>query len=184
MNASQLLSSLGRVVPVHPVTVRLLDPVDPTKVAEAPAVLRFVPDRLRLAAEDAASESLAKLVSPPSSERRAAEEAYHFLVQAIRQSDAPASLFFDTVDQCKSMLIDSEALRLRNEYERYKVSNFPESFTKEEAQKIADDARNFTLADLLRSHGYWQILRALPSLAVIFGASLMPGFSSTQSATT
>lgn len=184
MNAIEFLTSRGRAVPLHPVTVHLIDPQDPGRVADASAVLRFVPERLRLAAEDAAAESLAKSKTVPTPDRRASEEAYHFLVQAVRQESSPSVLFFDTVEQAKSMLVDSEALRLRNEYERYKTTHFPATLTDEEAQRIAEDARNFTVADLLRSYGYWRTLSALPFLAVTFGASLTSTSSPTGSATT
>lgn len=184
MNAKELLAQHGRVLPLHPVEVHLLDPADPSRTAKVPAVLRFVPDRLRFAAEDSAAEVLGKLPIKPTDERRAAEEAYHFLTQALRQESEPAKLFFDTVDLAKSMLLDSEALRLRNEYERYKATHFPDALTEEAAKKIAEDARNFTVAALLQSYGYWQTLRALPYLAVTFGASLTPSFSPTASATT
>lgn len=189
MKAIDLLASHGRAIPLHPVTVRLLTPADPSMVAEAPAVLRFVSDRARLAAADSAAESIAKntalsVAGPPSAERRAQEEAYHLLAQAVRDKESPASVFFESVEQAKSMLVNSEALRLVNEYERYVATHFPESLTEQEARAIAEDARNFTGADLLRSRGYWQILRALPYLAVTFGASLIPTSSPTGSATT
>lgn len=183
MNAAELLSSMGRNIPLHPVAVRLVDPADPARVGEVPAVLRFVPDRARLAALDSAAESIAKL-NHPTAERRVAEEAYHLLVQAVRQSDAPARVFFESVEQAKSMLVDAEAIRLRAEYERYQETHFPPFFSDEEARKLAEEARNFTLPDLLRSRGYWPILRALPFLAVTFGASLTPTFSPTESAST
>lgn len=183
MNAASFLASQGRSIPLHPVTIRLVDPADPSRVADAPAVLRFVPERLRLAADDAAAESLAKL-KDPTPDRRAAEEAHHFLLQAVKQADSPAANFFESVEQVRSMLIDAEALRLRAEYQRYKESNFPETLTEAEAQRIAKDARNFSLSDLLRSYGYWQILRVLPSLAIAFGASLDPRFLPTASAST
>jgi hypothetical protein len=175
MDAKKFLSDRSRSVPLHPVTVRLVDPADPARLAEAQAVLRFVPERLRLRAEDDAADSLAKLKTAATTERRAAEEAYHFLVQAVRQADAPGSNFFETVDEAKSMLVLDEALRLKSEYERYKSVNFPEILSDEEARKIAEDAKNFCVADLLRSYGFWPILRALPFLAVQSGASLTPG---------
>src|SRR5690242_5351286 len=117
MKASELLASRGRSVAVHPVTVRLLDPNDSSRVAEVGAVLRFVPDRLRIAADDRAAESLAKLKTPPTAERVAVERAYHLLVEAVRQESAPAMPFFDSVIEAQSMLVDDEAMRLRNEYE-------------------------------------------------------------------
>jgi len=172
MNAIQFLTDRGRSVPLHPVTVRLLDPADPSRTAEASAVLRFVPDRLRLAAEDAAAASISKLPTPVSPERRAAEEAYHLLVQAVRQESDPASVFFETCDQAKSMLVDAEAIRLRNEYERYKETHFPATLSPDDLKRIAEAAKNHFLSDLLISEGYWPILRALPSLAMHFGASL------------
>jgi len=184
MNAVQFLADRGRSVPLHPVKVRLLDPADPSRAAEASAVLRFVPDRLRLAAEDAAAGAIAKLQGPVSPERRAAEEAYHLLVQAVRQESDPASLFFETVEQAKSMLVDSEAIRLRNEYERYKETHFPATLTQEEIKRIAEAAKTHFLSDLLTSEGYWPILRALPSLAMICGASLTTTSSPTPSSST
>lgn len=170
MNAQEFLASRGRSIPAHPITIRLIDPTDPTRISEADAVLRFVPDRLRLDTEDRAAEALAKLNYKPVDERKAAEETYHFLVQAVKQVDDTARNFFETVDQCKSMLIDSEAVRIRAEYDRYQATNFPASLSAEEAAKVAEDARNFTFADLLKSYGYWQILRALPFLGVTYGA--------------
>jgi hypothetical protein len=184
MNAVQFLADRGRSVPLHPVTIHLLDPADPSRVAEAPAVLRFVPERNRIAAGDHAAESLAKMKTPPSTERRDAETAYHFLVEAVRQDGAPSAVFFESVEQAKSMLVDSEAMRLVNEYERYKATHFPDSLSQEAAKKIAEDARNFCLSDLLKSYGYWPILRVLPSLAIACGASLTSTSSPIASAST
>lgn len=183
MDAKAFLASQGKSIPLHPVTIRLVDPADPSKVADASAVLRFVPEPARLRAIDAAAESLAKIKNP-SSERRAEEEVYHFLVQAVRQTDAPTVNLFDTVDQCKSMVIASEAQRIHQEYERYVETHFPQTLTQEEIKQIAEDAKQYFFDDLLRRYGYWRILRALPSLAVIFGASLTYTSSPTPSSST
>ena len=169
MNAQEFLASRGRSVPTHPVKIMLTDSTT-GNVAEADAILRFVTDGQRLAAGDRAAESLAKLNIKPTDDRRAAEEVYHFLVQAVKQVEDPARNFFESVEQCKSMLVDSEAVKIRAEYERYQSTNFPATLTDEEAAKISEDARNFLFADLLKSYGYWQILRALPFLGVTFGA--------------
>lgn len=184
MNAAEFLASRGRSIPTHPVTVRLLDPSDPTKLADAPAVFRLVPERLRLAALDKAAESLAALKSPASDNRRIAEEAYHLLVEAVRQESAPAAPFFETVVQAKSMLLESEAVRLLSEYQRYTDTHFPASLSEAEIAELSEAARGHFLSDLLTSYGYWRILRALPSLAVISGASLMPTSLPTPPAST
>ena len=174
MNAADFLAKGGNAIPVHPVTVTLVDPKNPSLRIDAAAVLRFVPDRLRLAATDTATETLSRLKAPPSDERRATEEAYHLLVEAVRQESDPAQIFFQSVDQAKSMLLDVEALRLRNEYERYKDTHFPQQLSPEQVKEIAEATKNHFFGDLVRHYGYWPILRALPSLAVSSGASLMP----------
>jgi hypothetical protein len=183
MNAAAFLASQGRAIPTHPFTIRILA-ADLVTMAEAPVLLRLVSDRARLAAEDAAAESLAKLKTPPSDNRRDAEYAYYLLVEAVRDPQSPALIFFESVDQAKLMLVDEEAIRVRAEYERYKSTTFPAKLTDEEARQIAKDAENFSVNTLLQSYGYWQILRALPSLAVICGASLSTSFSPTPSAST
>ena len=184
MNAAEFLASRGRTISTHPVTVRLLDPSDPTKMADAPAVFRLVPERLRLAALDKAAESLSALKSAASDNRRIAEEAYHLLVEAVRQESAPAAPFFETVVQAKSMLLETEAVRLLAEYQRYTDAHFPASLSDEEIGKLAEAARGHFLPDLLTSYGYWPILRALPSLAAIFGAPLTASSSPTPSPST
>ena len=139
---------------------------------------------LGLAALDKAAESLSALKSAASDNRRIAEEAYHLLVEAVRQESAPAAPFFETVVQAKSMLLETEAVRLLAEYQRYTDAHFPASLSDEEIGKLAEAARGHFLPDLLTSYGYWPILRALPSLAAIFGAPLTASSSPTPSPST
>ena len=179
MNAAEFLSTRGRKLPTHPIKIMLMSREG--DLAEADAVLMFIPDRLRLECLDRASESLAKLNTKPDEERKITEETYFFIQQIVKQVDNPMKNFFETVDQAKSMLMECEVYKIKNEYDRYQATNFPAVLTAEEAGKISEDARNFLFADLLKSYGYWPILRALPFLATKYGAFQTPTSSPTPS---
>ncbi len=174
MDFKEIFQSRGRSLPTHPVDVRIVDPTDRSRIADAPAVFRFVSDRDRLDAVDAAAETLAKLKLPPTQERREAEEAYHFLFRALRDPVAPARPFFATALEAQTHLSSEEAIRLRNEYERFTATHAPRFYTPEQIAEVRKDAETFSVAALLKQHGYWKVLRQLPSMAVEAGASLIP----------
>lgn len=172
MNAAEFLKSRRTKAPTHPVKVRLFSKEDGGSFADADAVLVFVPDADRLRADDDATKALVASGVPASPERRAAEETHHLLARALRCANDPALVFFDSVDACKAALLDDEALKLRNEYERFKNTHFPPSISNEEIAAIKEAAAGYFLPALLTQFGYWQILRALPSLAASYGAPL------------
>jgi hypothetical protein len=184
MNISEILKSQGRTLPTHPITVRVHDPVNPLIVADAPACLRFVPDRIALEAGDAAAVVLSKLKIQPSPERRAAEEAYYFLAQAIRNATAPETPLFASAIEVQSHLCDGEAMRLRNEYQRFADTHAPQTMTAEQIAEVRRDAETFSLRDLLSRHGYWNVLRPLPFLAIEYGVSLTATSSASTSPST
>jgi len=184
VNAAEFIKTQGQAKPLHPIKVRIVDPENSSVLAEMPAVLRFVPDRLALAALDAANKELAGLGAPPTAERRAAEEAFHLVALALRQEADPSQPLFNSALQAKSMLVRDEAVRVRDEYQRYVDTYFPPAFSDEEARRLAADAKAFFFSDLLTRYGYWRILQALPFLALAYGASLTPTSSPTESAST
>jgi len=173
MNAEAFLASAGQsVVAPHKVDLRLFSKDKGGPLPTVPAVLQFVPDSDRLRAVDAASAELAKVPGGASPARRAVEEAHHILTLAIRDASAPSKVFFASVEQCKSLLVDDEALRIWNEYERFKFTHYPGSITVEQVAEIKEAAKTLFLDALISRFGYWPTLRALPSLAVLYGVPL------------
>jgi len=173
MDAEAFLASAGQsVVAPHRVIVRLFSKDKGGPLQECPAVLQFVPDSDRLRAIDAAADILARVPGGATPDRRAVEEAHHVLTYALRDADQPARVFFKSVEQCKQFLVEDEALRLWNEYERFKVTHYPGSISVDEVKAIKEAAQTLFLDGLISRFGYWPILRALPSLAVIYGAPL------------
>ena len=173
-HAAKVLASAGRSIPAQRITVQLVDPDNPTRVADAHACLRFVPDRVRFEALDDAAGALAAIKVPVDDRRRAGEETYHFLVRALRQAEQPSAPFFQTALEAKNMLTTAEAMRIANEYDRYLWAHAPQTMTPEQIAEVRKDVEGFFLPDLLRRHGYWSLARLLPSLAMELGISLIP----------
>lgn len=178
--ALRLLKQRGKAAPAHPVRVHIqgknaqgLDVEDHVE-----AVLVYVSDAALHAAQDAAAAALAG--KSPTIDRRASEEAYHILCEALRAPDNRAERLFTNVTQAKAMLVGAEAVRLSNEYGRFIQVHYPDTLSKQEMAAIEEAARSHFLPDLLTRFGTLPILRALPSLAATYGAPLIVSSSPTE----
>lgn len=142
MDAKAFLASQGRELPLKPITIRLCDPHNPARIAEAKAVLRLVPARVRFLCDEEAAKVAAQFPNATAN-RLAEEQAFHLIAQAVRQDGAPAAVFFESVADAKAMLVDSEAARVLDEYRAYVAESFPTALTPQQAAKIAEDAKVF-----------------------------------------
>lgn len=175
MKASDFFAQRGKPAPSHPVKVRLVDiSGESQRFVEAEARMRFVPDRLHAEALDDAAAFLAKARTPPTDESRRSREQAHLLHTVLRDAAAPIEPFFDSPDQCATMLVPDERIRLLAEYQHWQQTHFPDSVAVEEFKAMVEDAETFTLPALLSKYGYWPIRRALTSLALAFGTSPTP----------
>lgn len=171
--ASRLLSQRGKPAPCHTVTVRLTGKDDKGAdcVSDADAVLVFVTDLAAHKAQDAATAALGG--KPASIDRASAEQAYYLLAEALRaSSEARAERFFASAEEAKALLVDKEAVRLMNEYRRFVEVHYPDTLSESDFKAIQEAAKDHFLSDLLTSFGTLPILRALPSLAMAYGAPL------------
>ena len=174
MKAAEYVKQRGAPAPSHPITVRLVDSSvgENQTFTDALAVFVLVPDRLHMAALDAAAKMADGLNPPASQETRTAMEQAHFLCAALRDKDARSGPFFDGPEECRAMLVPDERMRLLVEYQRFVATAYPAMLTDAETRAFAEDAKALFLGDLLSKQGYWQTLRALPSFARILGISL------------
>lgn len=171
---AEILASRGRILPHHTVTVRIVDPSNTQRVADVDAAFRFVSDQRALDTMDLAAAELAKLKTSPSPDRVVMEQAYQFLAVALRDPVDLTQPLFKTATELKTHLTGDEALRLRNEYQRFADTHAPLTLTPEKIAEVKADATAFFVGDLLKRHGYWTILRLLPFLATEAGVSLTP----------
>jgi len=171
MKASDFLKSRGRPSAPHPVTLILVDDSGegPQGLREAQAVMRFVVDRKHAEALDKAAESLRGSKVPATEESTRAREQAHLLHEILRDKESPAEPFFDSPEEAFSMLVSDERLRLLFEYQQFKESVLPALDKPEDLAAFQEDAKSLFFGDLLKKHGYWRTLRALPSLARILG---------------
>lgn len=111
--------------------------------AEAEADLVFVDERARLQAERDARSYLASLPGSgaPSTEDINAEEAYHLLHLALRDTADVRTPFAGTVDELRRALVAPVAQRLAAAYWRFVAAEFPDVTTDKEQEKLEEEAR-------------------------------------------
>lgn len=172
MNASEIIKGQGTTLPMHPITIRIVDPSNPMKVFDAPACLQFVSDRALFEAIESAAANFSQLNKSPNASRTVAEESYAFLAAAVRQDGNPSAPFFDSALQSMKMLNGNEAQRVVEEYNLFMATHAPAYLTAAKVAEVRKDIETFTLPALLKRHGYLTILRQLPSLAIESGMSL------------
>lgn len=174
--AKQFLRSKGRAAPSEPVKIHLLDDsgTQQTEAEGAPAVFRFVTDRVKADADNDAARAIAGLegkgvvVSP---EVRVAYEQSHFLHAALRDPANPISPYFDSGDEVMGMLAPVERLRLIAAYQTWIEVKFPSDFDSPKFKEAMADAESFTVKALLTKYGYGITRSCVISSAVILSKS-------------
>ena len=150
--------SKGRPAPSLPVTLHLVDNAGTaqTEAEGAPAVFRFVSDKMKTESDADANKTIATLAirGDVSDEMRASLAQAHFLHTALRDASAPMSPFFDSADECRAMLMPSERIRLLGAYQRWVEVQFRDDFDAEKLKEAMADAETFTVAALLSKYGY------------------------------
>lgn len=174
--AKQFLRSKGRTAPSEPVKIHLVDDsgTQQTEAEGAPAVFRFVTDRVKADADSDAARALAALEGKGivlSGELRAAYEQSHFLHAALRNPAEPLSPFFDNADEARGMLLPSERLRLIAAYQAWIEVKFPSDFDSPKFKEAMADAESFTVKALLTKYGYGITRSCVISSAVILSKS-------------
>ena len=156
MKASEFLKARGKPAPSQPVTIHLVADTgtEQSEALGAPAVFRFVSDRIKADADGDAAAALARLKSPATDEIRAAYEQSYFLHAALRDATAPAEPFFDGADECRAMLVPTERLRLLAVYQQWIELQFPDDFDSVKLKEAMADAESFTVSALLLKYGY------------------------------
>lgn len=142
-------------------------------VADAEAVLSFVPEHEREEARIEAERSLAKqypgLVPEPVLHDA---RVYHLLQRALRDADDPRQPFAEGgVVQLKRALHQRTALDAYVAYERWCAQEFPEQVDEDVFEQLVEEAKKKSLVDLLSAHDSSRILEAMPSLVAHFGRS-------------
>lgn len=142
-------------------------------VADAEAVIAFVPESQRVESRVAADKALR--MSFPDGNAPADllndERVYHLLLKCLKDSDDHRQPFAMTVDELKGSLHRRVAVDLYTAYEKFSADEFPEEMDVDTFEQLVEEAKKKSLCDLLSSHGSELILRALPSLAAHFGKS-------------
>ena len=156
--AKQFMKTRGRPAPSLPVALHLVDSSgkEQTEAEGAPAVFRFVSDKLKTDADADAAKAIAALSAggEVSDEMRAAIAQSSFLQTAIRDAASPMSPFFDSADECRSMLMPTERIRLLGKYQTWIEVHFPDDFDSEKLKEAMADAETFTVGALLRKYEY------------------------------
>lgn len=175
--AKQFLKSRGRTASSEPVKIHLVDDsgTQQTEAEGAPAVFRFVTDRVKAEADADAARALAGLESKGGAsvpdEVRAAYEQSYFLHAALRNPADPISPFFDGADEARGMLLPSERLRLIAAYQAWIEVKFPSDFDSPKFKEAMADAESFTVGALLTKYGYAITRNCVISSAVILSRS-------------
>lgn len=176
MKASEFMKSRGKPAPSLPVTLHLVSTAgSESQDAEgAPAVFRFVPDRIKTDADADASRALAAIAAkgtPVTDEIRAAYEHAHLLHAILRDADKPGEPFFDGADECRAMLMPSERLRLLGDYQAWIDVNFPSITDPAKFKEAMADAESFTVKALLTKYGYAITRNCVISSALTLGTT-------------
>lgn len=111
--------------------------------AEAEADLVFVDERARQQANRDARAYLSSLPSstPSSTEDADAEEAYHLLHLALRDTADVRTPFAASVDELRRSLVAPVALRLAAAYWKFVADEFPDVTTDKQQKALEEEAR-------------------------------------------
>jgi hypothetical protein len=98
------------------------------------------------------------------------EEAYHLLFRALHDAEPRANgtyaRFADTVTELRNALVLPVVQRLYAEYHAFVASEYPPMVPDEEFDKLVEEAKKNSMADLLSSYGFERCAALLSSLAV------------------
>jgi hypothetical protein len=141
-------------------------------VADARAVLRFVPEDAAEECKVAAEKELRKKFPDGAPvELLLNARAFHVLQRALRDVDDPRVPFASSVDELKGALQERVAVDVYNTYVEWVKEEFPEIVDDETFDELVEAASKKSLPDLFSLFDSSKIRRAWPSLVAHFGRS-------------
>jgi hypothetical protein len=159
--------------PTKPVRFKVVNDVDgELYVADARAVLRFVPEDVAEECKIAAEKELRKKFPDGAPvELLLNARAFHVLQRALRDSDDSRVPFAASVDELKGALQERVAVEVYNTYVEWVKEEFPETVDDETFEELVEAAAKKSLPDLFSLFDSSKIRRAWPSLVAHFGKS-------------
>lgn len=163
--------------PTKHVKLKLVQDIDGVlHVADAPAVLRFVPEdeaeECRIAAEKELRQQFPDGNIP--SDLLADSKAFHILQRALRDADDPRRAFALSVRELKSAMQQRVGVETWTIYQIWVAEEFPEQVDDETFEELVEAASKKSLPDLFSQFDSSKIRRAWPSLVAHFGKSKTP----------
>jgi hypothetical protein len=173
--AKKFLKDRGRPSPSEPVKIHLLDDsgTQQTEAEGAPAVFRFVSDKVQTDAAVDAGRAIAALEEkgPVAPEIRTAYEHAYLLHAILRDPAAPLSPFFDGPEEVRTLIPATERVRLIGTWQTWMETKFPGDFSSEKFKEAMADAESFTLKALLTKYGYATTRNCVISSAVTLSSA-------------